>query len=229
MNRMNRILILVLSVICCQAIGQSSIGAKIGYGANMQRWNDYQRDPLFTPCIDVFIESNDDPLNKFYASLGYHQRGSLIRGFNLGFSGNAPYRFNNAVLEVGGKRMGSIANKLNGYYMLGVRAEYTFDHNLDNRLAASLFNLTSPASVRRFNYGVSVGGGFERPISEDKILFIELAVNPDLSKQIEQLQIIQYTDGFGQQRFTSPQEVRNLSLELRIGIKFVRTYEEEDY
>ena len=212
--------------------GQYYVGVKGGMGLNMQRWNSYERDILFTPFIDVFSESNDDPLNKLYASLGYHTRGSAVRGF--GFQSFNPYRFNNLVVEVGGKRMLSVDKKYNGYYMLGLRAEYTISTNLNGRIANSIYNLVDETYVNKFNYGATVGGGFEMEMGETRVAFLEVSVNPDLSKQYEQQETLTIENPnpvpspFPQPQFITivPQEVRNVSLEVKVGIKFLRGYED---
>ncbi len=216
--------------------GQYYLGVKGGIGLNMQRWNSFERDILFTPCIDVFSESNDDELNKLYASLGFHTRGSTVRGF--GFTSGNPYKFNNLVLEVGGKRMVSTDKKYNGYYLLALRAEYTLSTNLEGRSPTSIYNLVSDIYVNKFNYGATVGGGFEMALGESKILFLEASVNPDLSKQYEQTETLTIENPnpipnpISTNQFITivPQEVRNVSLEIKVGIKFLRGYEEyEEY
>lgn len=222
-----------MSLFVAKNFGQYYWGVKGGLGLNMQKWNSYERDILFTPCIDIFSETNDDAINKLYASLGFHTRGSAVRGF--GFNSFNPYKFNNLAFEVGGKRMVTTDKQYNGYYMLGLRAEYTLFTNLEGN-NNSIYNLVSDVYVRKLNYGVTVGGGFEMKMGETKVLFLELCVQPDLSKQYEQLESLTIenpnpTPGpFPSQQFITivPQEVRNVALELKIGIKFLRGYEEYD-
>jgi len=213
--------------------GQYYIGVKGGLGLNMQKWNGYERDVLFTPSIDIFTETHDDELNKLYASFGFHTRGSALRIFR--FNASNPYKFNNLVLELGGKRMVTTDKKYNGYYMIGLRAEYTMSTNLEDR-NNSIYDLVSDVYVNRFNYGATVGGGFELSMGEDKVVFFELSVNPDLSKQYDQPERLTIENPFQSPIFTNPfyeivpEEVRNVSLELKIGIKFLRGYiEYEDY
>jgi len=228
------IILIVLAFGVQDSIAQYYVGVKGGIGLNMQRWNNYERDLLFTPCIDIFSESNDDELNKLYASLGYHTRGSAVRGF--GFNSFNPYKFNNIVLELGGKRMMSTDKKLNGYYMLALRAEYTVSTNLNEAGGRSIYNLVSDEYVRKFNYGATVGGGFEMAWGEDRVVFLELSVNPDLSKQYEQTEtlVIDNPNPVPNPIITNPtitivpQEVRNVSLEIKVGIKFLRGWYDED-
>lgn len=220
----------LLAFITTENYGQYYIGVKGGLGVNMQKWNNYERGILFTPCIDVFSESNDDALNKLYISLGYHTRGSTVRGF--GFTSYNPYKFNNLVLEAGGKRMLSVDKKFNGYYILALRAEYTLSTNLNGRAATSIYNLVDDTYVNKFNYGATVGGGFEMELGETKVLFFEVSVNPDLSKQYEQNETLTIENPnptpnpITTNPFITivPQEVRNVSLELKVGIKFLRGY-----
>ncbi|MDF1697760.1 MAG: hypothetical protein P1U56_18075 [Saprospiraceae bacterium] len=231
---MKRLLIVFafIAFVAHENVAQHFLGIKGGIGLNMQQWNSYERDILFTPCIDVFAESNDDELNKLYASIGYHTRGSTVRGF--GFNSFNPYKFNNLVAEIGGKRMVTTDKKYNGYYMLGLRAEYTLFTNLEGQ-NNSIYNLVSDVYVRKFNYGVSVGGGFEMAYGENNILFVEMSVHPDLSKQYEQLETLTIENPnpipspFPQSQFITivPQEVRNVALEIKVGIKFSRGYYDE--
>jgi len=218
--------ILLLSFIivasATQLTGQGYyVGAKAGISLNQQRWNNLERDILFTPFIDFLMESYDEgSLSSLYMTVGFHTRGSAIRG--PGFAAFNKYKFYNSVLEVGGKRMISNDRTYNGYYILGLRLEYTLGTNFGDFTTTNFNNLVSTDFVRRLNYGLTVGGGFERSLGEGVIGFVELAVNPDLSKQYEQLGFLTYTDQFGMERTLSSQEVRNISLEVKVGVKFLR-------
>ena len=224
-------------------IGCSSIstaqyyyGVKGGVGLNMQRWNNFERDILFTPLVDLYVESHDDPVNKLYASLGFHTRGSAIRGF--GFQSFNSYRFNNIALEAGFKQMLSVSKKYNPYYMLAGRLEYTVSTNLNSGgLQFSVLNLVDDNFVNKFNYGLTIGGGFEFNWDDTKVVFVEASINPDASKQYDQPSTAIISNPNPSQFNPSttitilPQEVRNVSLELKIGIKFLRGYwvEEDEY
>ncbi len=204
-------------------LGQGySWGAKIGGSINKQKWNGFERELLPSPHIDFFTETYDGSLNRFYASVGYHTRGSAI---GAGIFGNGTrlfkaYRFHNAVAQIGGKRMIPRSDVLSGYYVLGLRGEYTFATNLEKESSLGFLPLSN-GYVKRFLYGVTIGGGFEYQWKDDKLIFLEVNFNPDLSKQYEQLVILQYTDSFGQKRTLPTQEVRNISLELSVGIRFL--------
>ncbi|MEE9437350.1 MAG: hypothetical protein V3V14_00030 [Saprospiraceae bacterium] len=222
---MKKFNILLLAFILTSTIAISQTyyyGIKGGLGLNMQKWNTFQRELLFTPLIDLMVESYDEMPSRLYAQLGFHTRGSAVRGF--GFTAFNAYRFNNIALEIGGKRMITNDKKYNGYYMLGLRAEYNISTNLNSTNTNSLYNLVSDEFVNKFIYGASVGGGFEYEFSENKIIFVELSFNPDLAIQYEQLESYTYTDINGIKHSIRPQEVRNFSLELKVGYKFMQGY-----
>ena len=229
---------MVLFAIGCSTISSAQYyyGVKGGLGLNMQRWNNFERDILFTPLVDLYVESHDDPINKLYASLGYHTRGSAVRG--LGFQSFNSYRFNNIALEVGFKQMLSVSKKYNPYYMLAGRLEYTVNTNLDGGGPQfSLLNLVDDNFVNRLNYGLTIGGGFEFQWDDTKVVFIEASINPDASRQYDQPSTVVISNpnpsqfNPNQTITITPQEVRNVSLEVKIGIKFLRGYweDEEDY
>ncbi|MFT6338773.1 MAG: hypothetical protein ACI86M_001056 [Saprospiraceae bacterium] len=218
--------------VCFSSSAQYYYGVKGGLGLNMQKWNTFERDILFTPLIDIFTETHDDPINKVYASLGLHTRGSAVRGF--GFQSFNSYKFNNLSLEVGFKQMLSVDKKYNPYYMLAGRLEYTVSTNLGGRSQFSVFNLVDDNFVNKLNYGLTIGGGFEFNWSDTKVIFIEASINPDASKQYDQPSTAVINNPNPSQFNPSqtitilPQEVRNVSLELKIGIKFLQGYWEED-
>lgn len=208
-------------------------GVKGGVGLNMQKWNSFERDILFTPLIDLYTETHDDPINKLYASLGIHTRGSAIRGF--GFQSFNSYRFNNLSLEFGFKQMLSVSKKYNPYYMLAGRLEYTMSTNLSSGgVQFSVLNLVDDNFVNKINYGLTIGGGFEFNWDDTKVIFVEASINPDASKQYDQPSTAVISNPNPTTFNPSPtitilpQEVRNVSLELKIGIKFLRGYWEED-
>lgn len=190
-------------------------------GANFQKWNSYDRDLFLTPGADVEIESYDyETTNSFYAQLGYHKRGSTLRGY--GFNDYQSYEFNNIVLELGAKQGIPISSeKFSSYYLLAVRGEYTFSHNLDNPEELSIYSLVDKEFVKRFPFGVSVGVGGRLALSEGSGLVFEFTVNPDIGKQYDQPYELIYKDPITlQNRVLRTQEVRNISIELKVGYRF---------
>lgn len=212
--------------------GQSFwFGAKGGGAMNYQSWGEgltqgINRDPLFSLNADVFIESFDE-FNKgsLYGQFGYHTRGSSIRfvSFNNLFATQQGFKFNNLVLEVGARKVISIDKSIFPYYHVGLRGEYTVSTNLDDyRIFNNLFYPIDDF-VRKINYGVSFGGGFIKPITELSDIFLDINISPDLSFQYEQPPLQNVIDPFTLQRISLPlRQVRNLSLELKIGIRFLR-------
>lgn len=230
----NIILMIFIALCSVEMSAQHYIGIKGGLGVNMQRWNNVDRGILFSPLVDVFVESHDDEINKLYASVGYHTRGSAVRNLGLGFNSFRPYKFNNIVLEAGFKQVLSIDKKYNGYYYLGGRAEYTASTNLGAIGQFSVYNLVDESFVRKFNYGLTIGGGFQYDLSKTRVLFLEASINPDASRQYDQRVSVVITNpnpsqfNPNQTITIQPQEVRNISLEIKIGLKFLNGYWEED-
>lgn len=197
---------------------------KAGVGLNNQNWSKgLNRGLMFGPMVEVSAETYDSgSLSSIYASAGYHQRGSAISGF--GYRNISTYRFHNLSVEFGGRRKAFESDVWHGYYLLGLRGEYTISHNLDKQARTSAFNIVDPTFVRRFNYGVTIGGGFEYEIIAGKKLLVELAFSPDLSVQYDQPYVIgPILNPFDTTRdiFVDPQQVRNYSLELRLGYKWL--------
>ena len=98
--------------------------------------------------------------------------------------------------------------------------------NLDNYLSfGSLFYPVNDY-VRKFNYGVTAGGGFELAMSELSNVFFEFSIQPDISLQYQQPPLQNVKEPFtGQFVNLELRQVRNLSLEFKVGIKFLRKVE----
>jgi hypothetical protein len=209
-------------------------GAKGGAAMNLQSWGQgggdvsINRNPMFSINGDGFIESYD-PLQKgsLYAALGFHTRGSALRYFSLNnaFNDQLQYRFYNAVLELGAKKTLAPQGELLPYFILGVRGEYTLGNNLDNLVTFNTF--VYPEFVRNFNYGFTAGGGFELAMSELSNIFVEFALMPDLSFQYEQLPLYNIRSPWPPYNKINLglTQVRNLSIELKVGAKFLRKVE----
>jgi len=220
----NTLLVAILTFCSTLLYGQYAYtGVKIGAGLAGQSWSQgVNTNIIITPNIDVFWESHDEgSLSKVFAQVGYHQRGS---GIGFGINTFASYRFHNAVLELGGKRRATDGEKWDAYYLLALRAEYTLGNNLAERGNTNIFNLALEEFVNKFNYGVTIGGGFDYDFSENQVLFFELSFSPDLSSQYDQpFQIGPFENQFtGNSFFIQPQQVRNYTLELKVGYKWLQ-------
>ena len=216
--------------------GQSYwFGTKLGGAMSFQSWGDgtsgggLNRDPLFSINGDIVVESYDEfKRGALYASLGYHTRGSSIQffSFNNAFSARQGYKFNNIVLELGAKRSLNLSKDFDPYFIIGIRGEYTLNTNLKDLEFLNNPYTPNDVFVRKFNYGVTAGGGFEMEMSELSNVFFEFSLQPDLSFQYESPPA-SVIDPFqmGQTIELPLRRVRNVSLELKVGIKFLRKVE----
>lgn len=220
---MTRILTVIVLFCLSQSLsGQNTlVGVKGVFTANQQRWNSYDRDMYFAPGLDVYIESYEEEESyRLYAQLGYHSRGSSLRGFD--YRVYSKHKFENAVLELGAKQTFHKADRWLGYYLIGVRGEFTFATNLENNANNSIYSLVDPAFVQRWNYGVSVGGGLEFLKDEERAYVLEFTINPDLSRQYFQPYAIETCcNSIGQPITLRRQEVKNLSIELKLGYRWM--------
>lgn len=222
-----------------------SWGPKGGFTVGVQRWSTFDRDPLYTYHAGLLMESLN-PENKFtfFGALGWHVKGSAIRIRQTTFldvNGNertspgrtTRFEFNNISLALGGKRKYNLGGSY-AYYLIGLRGEYTVSTNLAEFNSETNPNLLRflpiEENVRHFNYGATIGGGWEFPLANLIDGYIEFTINPDFSQQYYRPPIPNVRDPFtGQQRTLPEEKIINTSLELSIGIKFQRRiYYEED-
>lgn len=205
-------------------------GPKVGPGLGFQRWNDNDNDALFTLNADFFLESVPiESTNVFYGSLGYRMRGSAWRlstGPSVDFS-SFNFIFRNIVLELGAKKMLSSDPEKSPYYFIGVRGEYTAKNNLAQYDRWNSYYFPNKAFAKKFVYGVSFGGGYEFGFRKYTRFFVEIGMHPDMSQQYYQPSIPNVPDPFfPSQSVTIPERiVRNLSLELKFAMKFLRLVE----
>ena len=178
----------------------------------------------------------------FYGQLGYHTRGSKIsrrRAFTFG--GNRitlpsdDFRFQNISLGFGGKSVVAYTRFADLYYSLGLRAEYSISNNLGeyDQLATTTtaafrlnYPFDSPDFINEFVYGASFGGGALFPLGETTAGFIELTAHPDFSLQYNQGPIENVIDPFTSgTRTIGPRMIRNFTIELSVGVRFLRKWE----
>lgn len=218
-------------------------GVKGGLTVGFQNWGGFEQDPLFKYHGIVFIESlSEEDKFALYSQLGLHQKGSAIRNRTAtnvinGQFFRPPTRefiFNNLSLGLGAKQkfpFGQGSTK--AYYMLGIRADYTIDTNLDeytafteqNPIYAGFFPIDDTQFIREFNYGLTVGGGFEFPLAELISTMIEFTINPDFSFQYEQPEIPGVVDPWtGNSRTLPERQIRNVTFEVTVGFRFLNKY-----
>ncbi len=226
------LLVFFISDSFCQSMW---FGVKAGPGVNFQSWSDgsfsnsSNTSPLFSLNGDLFVESYDEEKKgSLYAQLGFHTRGSSFRflSFNNTFTDVQGFKYHNLVLELGARKPFDLDKEFDPYFILGIRGEYTVGTNLDNYLSfGSLFYPVNDF-VREFNYGVTLGGGFETYLSELTNVFVEMSLQPDLSFQYMQPPLFNITEPWTQQTINLPlRQSRNLSIELKAGVRFLRKVE----
>lgn len=226
----NKLCYILGFVLCFTYSAQSQsfiFGPKIGPTLAFQQWNNFDRDALLTYNASLFIESySEEGEGALYAQLGYYTRGSAIRFNNSISNFSSKFKFNNLGLTLGAKQMvGSSGFK--PYYHFGLRLEYTMNTNLDQfeNSIISVFNPTNQF-VNKFNYGVSVGGGFQKELSEFIGAAFEVTISPDLSKQYEQPALSNViVPGSTQPRNLGATDIRNLSLEISLVLRLLRKVE----
>lgn len=232
----------IILAILCISIGLNAqsyvFGVKGGPVIATQNWNNFQRNPLIDLHGILSIETwgEDDP-NVLFAQLGYHTRGSSLRQnfITNPTSGFRPqtsaFKFRNLALTIGAKRRIRIGT-FTPYYSVGIRGEYTVTTNLDEFVDQ---NFTAPTSyplnefVNNWNYGIYGGGGVEFSFTEYIGGVLELSVNPDLSRQYFQPPLSDvsiYNPFTGQTTRGLPErEIRNVTLEITLGLRFLRKVE----
>lgn len=243
---MNRILyiIVILSFNFSSLFAQSYFfGIKGGPSMGYQKWETFNQSPVITYHVASFIESysESNPLNVLYAQLGFHNRGSALRGALSYSYDNIIYRvptrkfiFKNLSLGLGAKRKQDIRYNIKSFYSFGLRAEYTLGTNLSK---FEIFNQRQSFPyypdnlfVKKFTYGASVAGGFEFYFSELVEGLFEVSVNPDLSNQYDQPEIGSIIDPYHPSNTITikRRRIKNVTVEVTFGIRFMRKVEYVD-
>ncbi len=238
-----KILSFVLLLISIKTMNAQSVAYSVkgGLTAANQRFDGggtYNNSLLFKYHGALSIENApEDPTSVLYAQIGYHTRGHARR-YQRGIYFNPQtqqleetkgstekFVFNNLALIVGVKRRGVLNNE-RAFYAVGLRAEYTVKTNLsDLNNLPSIYSLYYPTNdfVKKFNYGLTLSGGYEFPFSDLTGGFVELSIHPDISRQYFQPPIVVNATINGETIGTIPeQSIRNLTFELTIGFRFLR-------
>ncbi len=220
--------IIAVTLICSTSIlaqdGGYHFGAKGGLSLATQNWNNAERRFKLTNHFNVFIETLDpDDRGALFAQIGLHTRGSAIRfSFLNGGFGQDGYTFKNISLMLGAKKkINPLANS-HPYYFFGIRAEYNVSNNLEELFLRyctgaiqKTVTLPIPDFVNRFNYGASIGGGFEFEATEFFIPAIEITFSPDFGFQYDAPELNTIP--------AVPQtRIRNMTLEVSLVLKFLR-------
>lgn len=220
------ILLCVYSTVFTQSTAYIIKGGATG---GSQSWNGNQRsNSLLLRYHSAFvIESHENIEDQFavFAQLGYHVKGSAMRfRGGVGLQGEvfgpqtSALEFRNASLIVGGKRKNTIFVDDKWYYLLGLRLDYTLSYDLQ-------FYPGFGEGVRRWNYGVTIGGGYQWNVSEHIGLIFEANFHPDFSRQIY-VPPARFINFFtGELELWPEQNIRNVALEISVGIRFLRKVE----
>ncbi len=232
--------------IAASGFGQGmAFGFKGGPSIGFQKWNTgSQRDALFAYHGIAFIESlaEQDEFSIF-AQAGYHVKGGAVRYNRFTYLDNSNnlrefggrtdrYEFRNLSLTIGGKQKFGL-NNFSYYYLFGLRGEFTASTNLNERADGFPVGIANyfPTDdfVRKINYGVTVGGGFEFKFSDFIAGIVELTVNPDFSKQYFRPTIDNVYNPYTMQVSTLPeQDLSNTTIEISVGMRFIRKVEYVD-
>ncbi len=217
-------------------------GIKGGPSFSNQDWSGLETELLLAYHGALFLESV--PANgrfSLYGQLGYHLRGSRIsrrRGITFGGTGVTlpadDFRFQNISLGIGAKSVVGYNRVADLYYLLGLRLDYNLDTNLDkyDQLEGSFgigfranYPIESYDFINRVTYGATFGGGALFPISRGASGFVEITAHPDFNFQYNQGPIPNVIDPFGAgNRTIGARAIRNFTLELSVGIRFLRKW-----
>lgn len=226
------LLILLQNTSKAQSSGGFYWGVKSGLTLGTQKWNGSDRSPLLRYHGVLFVESAKNEKSSFYAQTGFHVRGSAVRYgayqdqsgvFRQGFTDG--YQFRNVSISTGIKQKFAYKDAIKYFYGLGLRGEYTINTNLPkgNNVYSLYFPIDDPNTVRRFNGGLDFIGGFEMKFSDLIGGILQFTLSPDVTKQYFSVPIPNVRDPYSGQSVTIPaQDIRNLSLEISLGLRFLR-------
>ena len=219
-------------------ISQSSyFGIKGGPSVGYQKWETFNQSPLVSFHVATFWESysESNPMSALFAQLGFHNRGSALRGAGGYSIDNVYFRlptknfvFSNLSLALGAKRKQELTDKMRSFYSFGLRAEYTIKTNLDEytdaNAAFSFYYYPDNNFVNKFTYGAQVGGGLEFVFSELIEGLFEITINPDLSNQYDQPEIGSVIDPYHPSNTITLQRrrIKNTTVEVTFGLRFMR-------
>lgn len=206
------------------AEGQSMyFGLKGGPTIAFQRWSGYQQsNPLMALHIMGHIESYGSE-SVFFMNAGLNPKGRGLR-YNDYVSpitgkvvrgGYSRVVFRNAEAVAGVKRYYDWSDDFEFFYSFGVRASYTYGSEFGE------IKYLNTNGIRKWNYGVSAGGGLRLKAGEFFRPSLHITFSPDLSQQVViPPQELQTPAG---DRYSMPeQEIRNISLEIGFTLQFLR-------
>ena len=227
----NLIMIVIYSTLVVVPVSSYTQGSIYTFRAGptlaMQRWNGVgNNSPLIAYHAVVGVESYepDKPI-AFIAELGYHLRGMSQRTQPYRDDNGIDYpaqsiqnKFHNLGLSLGARK--NFGDNDRFFYLLALRGEYTLAFKLSQNFVGF------DRYVRRFNYGLDVGGGVQFPLGVH-MGFVQVMFQPDASKQIYSQPFYGY-DYQGNPRTYPEQKVFNYSFELSVGLRILGNAEYEE-
>ena len=226
-------LLLLCPFLTLEAQTGTAFGIKGGLTLGNQNWNGSERELLPAYHGALTMESVNDSISlSFFGQVGYHVKGSAIRfrGYQHpvtlqwipGRTERYPFT---QVSVVGGLKNRHEVGMFDAFYYLGIRVDYLLDYQVLN---AHANNSGFDQYVNKVTYGVNIGGGIEYEFSNfPAAIFLDLSFQPDLGRQIflPGGQVF-YIDRFTNQQIAYPeQKVLNRTIELALGVKFIRRVE----
>lgn len=226
---MNRFLIFCSLVLSSFLIPESAMSQSMYFGIKggpvvaFQKWTGYRETkPLLALNLMGHLESYGDQ-SAFFLNAGLSPKGRGLK-YNdyvspiTGKVVRGAYSriiFKNAEVGTGIKRYYEWNDDFEFFYSFALRLSYTYGTDFGS---LRYFNTNG---VRKWNYGVSAGGGFRLKSSEFFRPLLHITFSPDLSRQIYiPKQELQTPAG---DRFMMPeQEIRNISLEVGVTLQFLR-------
>lgn len=226
---MNQFLIFFSLVLSSFLIPQSAMSQSMYFGIKggpvvaFQKWTGYRETkPLLALNLMGHLESYGDQ-SAFFLNAGISPKGRGLK-YNdyvspiTGKVVRGAYSriiFKNAEVGTGIKRYYEWNDDFEFFYSFALRLSYTYGTHFGN---LRYFNTNG---VRKWNYGVSAGGGFRLKSNEFFRPLLHITFSPDLSRQIYiPQQELQTPAG---DRFMMPeQEIKNISLEVGVTLQFLR-------
>lgn len=214
-------------------------GIKGGLTMGTQKWNSFERDPLYATHLALSMESAEaNRKSALYGQIGYHTKGSALRFqrfFDINGNEYRPsttdFRFNNAALQIGFKQLlGDDSANSRLFWKIGLRGEYTLSTNLDEFDTNLSLSFPVEQFVNKITYGVSFAGGYEFYLSDLIRGFVELHIGQDLSNQYEQPALNNIPSPYqsGQTINIPERLISNTIFELSVGVLLWRKVEYVD-
>jgi hypothetical protein len=212
-----------------------------GLTMGIQRWDGFDREPLFAWHGALSIESveNEEDKASLFAQFGYHVKGSATRFININQGSGFPngtfseeFRFNQISSTFGAKskRPLGVTGRSKWYYFGGIRCDYTLSTNIDELGAANQLNRLYYPQVNFMNrwlFGAAAGAGIEFKWTELLGGEVKLSVCPDFTLQYNQPPIPNVIDPWnpGSTTTIGERRIRNTAIELSFGLRLLRKVE----